>query len=161
MRMFARAALPALFLSGACAALAGSVEVSFVEPASFTDAGNTRWDEDANLQRLARHLQGLGSRLLPDNQVLKVRVLDVDLAGTVRNIVTGVRVLDGSSDFPKIHLAYTLATDGVAQSQGDEWVTDLDYAHHLRQRVGPEPLRYEKLMLDAWFKARFVDARGG
>lgn len=161
MRMLARAALPALLLSGACAALAGNVEVSFVEPASFTDAGNTRWDEDGNLQMLARHLQQLGQRLLPDNQVLKVLVLDVDLAGTVRNIVTGVHVLNGSSDFPKIHLTYTLEKDGVAQSQGDEWVTDLDYAHHLTQRVAPEPLRYEKLMLDAWFKSRFAAAHGG
>ena len=38
---------------------------------------------------------------------------------------------------------------------------DLDYAHHLSQRVAPEPLRYEKLMLDAWFKSRFAAARGG
>jgi len=157
MRLFARAALAAM-LAIPAGALAGTVEVSFVDPASFTDAGNTRWDDDANLRMLQRHLQGLG-RLLPDGQVLKVRVLDVDLAGAVRDIASGLRVLHGRADFPKVHLTYILETDGTVQSRGDEWVTDLDYTHHLRQRVAPEPLRYEKLMLDAWFKSHFVDGR--
>jgi len=43
-----------------------------------------RWDEVANLQATARHLKAIGQGSLPANQMLKVVVQDVDLAGTVR-----------------------------------------------------------------------------
>ena len=164
MRIRARTLLLSVLLTVACAAAAGTVEVSFVNPASYIDAGRAPWDKDANLQVLQRHLQSLGQRLLPANQVLKIELLDVDLAGDLQPRIRGedVRVLRGKADFPRIHLKYTLEADGVAHGSGTEWVTDLNYARGgLSTRHDADTLYYEKRMLDAWFKARFVDARGG
>jgi hypothetical protein len=164
MRIRARTLLLSFLLIVACAAAAGTVEVSFVNPASYIDAGGSPWDKDAKLQILQRHLQSLGQRLLPANQVLKVEVLDVDLAGNLQlNRIRGeeVRVLRGKADFPRIHLKYTLEADGMAQGSGTEWVVDLDYAHGVPSRYDTEPLYYEKRMLETWFKARFVDHRPG
>jgi hypothetical protein len=164
MQFRARTLLLSFLLPVTVATLAGTVEVSFVNGAIYTDAGSAKWDEEANLKALASHLQGLGQRLLPDNQVLKVEVLDVDLAGTVRPARHGagdVRVLRGAADYPRIHLKYKLEADGVAKGSGTEWVTDLDYAHSVPSWRDSEPLYYEKRMLDRWFKARFVDGRAG
>ena len=164
MRFRAQTLLVSILLPAAAAAMAGTVEVSFVTGAVYTDAGSTRWDEDANLKALASHLQGLGQRLLPANQALKVEVLDVDLAGTVHPARHGggdLRVLRGNTDYPRIQLKYTLETDGAAQRSGTEWITDMDYAHGVPRRRDSEPLYYEKRMLDRWFKDRFVDGRAG
>jgi hypothetical protein len=164
MRIRAQTLPLSLLLTVACAAAAGTVEVSFVNPASYIDAGGPQWDKDANLQLLQRHLQSLGPRLLPANQVLKVELLDVDLAGDLQPArIRGedVRVLKGKTDYPRIRLKYALEADGMAQGSGTEWVIDLDYAHGLPSWREAEPLYYEKRMLETWFKARFVDARGG
>jgi hypothetical protein len=164
MRFRTRTLLLSFLLPVTAATIAGTAEVSFVNGASYTDAGTTKWDEDANLQALARHLQGLGQRLLAANQVLKVEVLDVDLAGTVRPARHGaaeLRVLRGAADYPRIHLKYTLEADGVVQGSGTEWLTDLNYARGLAGRRDSESLYYEKRMLDRWFNARFVEGRAG
>ena len=162
MRNRARTLLLSLLLPLASAAMAGGVEVAFVNARSFTDAGNSNWEQDANLLVLARHLQDLGQRLLPANQVLKVKVLDVDLAGTVRTLGHGlgdVRFMQEAADYPRIHLKYSLEADGAVRASGEEWVIDLNYARSLRHRPDAEPLRYERLMLDQWFRARFVEGQ--
>lgn len=153
-----RTALTAVCLAlAATAAGAGTAQVSFVNATSFEDAGATSWEEQANLQALAMHLQGLAQRVLPAGQHLKVEVLDVDLAGTVRPSVRGssVRVLRGGADWPRIHLRYTLEADGKALARGDERLKDMDYARGLSSVRDSQSLYSEKRMLDAWFKARF------
>ena len=153
-----RTALTAVCLAlAATAAGAGTAHVSFVNAQSFEDAGYARWEEQANLQALSTHLQGLVQRTLPAGQHLKVEVLDVDLAGTVRPSVRGssVRVLRGGADWPRIHLRYTLEADGKPVASGDERIADLNYARGLSSARDSQPLYYEKRMLDAWFKTRF------
>jgi len=162
MRLHARILLASCLVAGASPALAGTVNVSFVNRQAYADAGTTTWDEDANLQALARHIQYLGQRYLPPNQVMKVEVLDVDLAGTVRSLIRrggDVRVVRGKADFPRLHLKYAIEVDGRPQRTGDEWLSDLTYTGGLSSSYRNEPLYYEKRMLDAWFKARFVENR--
>lgn len=139
-------------------ALAGTVEVGFAKAGSYIDAGQTTWEEQANLQTIARHLKAIGHRALPANHVLKVVVLDVDLAGTVRPFRGGpeVRVLHGGADFPRLHLQYTLEIEGKAARSGTEWLADLNYTRHLPGTRDSESLYYEKRMIDAWFKVRFL-----
>jgi hypothetical protein len=164
MRFRPRSVLLSILMPAASIAFAGTVEVSFVQPATYTDAGNTQWDEAANLKALAAHLQGLGQRLLPANQTLRVEVLDVDLAGSVRPAARGatqLRVVRGGADYPRIHLQYTLQADGAAPRSGKEWLTDLNYSRGVARRGESEPLYHEKHMLDEWFKARFADGRAG
>ena len=158
MRLHARTLLVSCLIAGASTAMAGTVEVSFVDRQSYSDAGTSRWDEDTNLQVLARYLQNLGQRYLPADQVLKIEVLDVDLAGTVRPSRQGgdVRVVRGKADFPRLHLKYAIEAGGKVQRTGDEWLSDLTYTGGLSSSYRDQPLYYEKRMIDAWFKARFV-----
>jgi hypothetical protein len=152
----------ALIAGAATAAAAGSVDVRFVNSSQYADAGNTVWEEEANLQTIDRHLKAIGQRWLPANHVLKVDVLDVDLAGAVRPFHGGpeVRVLRSGADFPRIHIQYTLEIDGKAARSGDEWLADMDYARGITGKRSSESLYYERRMLDAWFKARFLEGRG-
>jgi hypothetical protein len=150
------------FIAGAAlTATAGTVNVSFVNPTAYSDAGTYRDQENDNLQSLARYLQALGQQYLPPNQALKVEVLDVDLAGTVRPTRRGdeVRIVRGKADFPRMHLQYTLEADGKPVRSGNEWLNDLTYTGGLTTYRKSEPLYYEKHMLEAWFKARFVEQR--
>ena len=161
MRLCPRTLLFSSLVGAACAAMAGTVNVSFVNPTAYADAGTRQDEENGNLQSLARYLQALGQRYLPASQALKVEVLDVDLAGTVRPTRRGedVRIVRGRADFPRLHLQYTLEADGKPVRSGDEWLNDLTYTGGLSSYRKSEPLYYEKHMLEAWFKARFVEQR--
>ncbi len=143
--------------AAAAMASAGTVEVDFIAPTRYADAGNTLAEAQANRDTLTRYLQSLGERYLASGEALKVEVLDIDLAGTVRPRIRGdLRVTRGNADFPKIKLRYTLASaDKVARS-GEETVSDLNYLGHAADYAGSDPLRFEKRMLADWFKARFV-----
>jgi len=157
-------ALVAAFVAAAVStgAMAGEVKVSFAKQAGDADAGQSPWEEQATLEALAKHLRALGQRHLPGDHVLKVELLDVDLAGIVRpSRRTGVplRVVNGGADWPRIKLRYVLEAPGQAPLSGEESVTDMDYAHSLGASRASEPLHFEKQMLDSWFKARFVERR--
>ena len=145
-------------LVSASAASAGTVNVSFIEPTRFTDAGDSQWDERANVEALGKYIQGLG-QLLPPDQVLKVEVLDVDLAGTMttsRRDGAPLRVVRGRADIPRMHLRYTLEAPGQAARNGDEWITDLNYSRGIARYRASRPLFYETQLLQTWFKQRFV-----
>jgi Protein of unknown function (DUF3016) len=162
MRIPLRVLLFLLVAAALPAAVAGSVTVSFAKAGRFVDAGATPWEERANLDRLASHLQALGQRHLPQDQALKVEVLEVDLAGTLRpsrRAAGEVRIVRGRADWPSIGLRYTLEHDGKTLLSGEERLADLDYTHGIAAGRGSDPLHYEKHMLDAWFKARFVERR--
>jgi len=151
-----------LAAAAASSATAGVVEVSFIEPARFTDTGAMLWERQSNLNALAAYLQSLGQRLLPADQTLKIEVLDVDLAGDVRPFPRAgrvLRVVRGRADWPRIQLRYTLTADGKTLLSGEEKVADLNYMQGLDTSHGSEPLYYEKRMLEGWFKARLVERR--
>lgn len=158
---------PALFtllalFAAASVATAGTVNVRFVNSSRYADAGNTGWEEQANLQTLDRHLKAIGKRWLPANHVLNVDVWDVDLAGAVRPFhgAPEIRVLNGGADFPRIHLQYTLEVDGKETRRGDEWLTDLNYTRRITGQRDSGSLHYERRMIDDWFKARFLGTAG-
>jgi Protein of unknown function (DUF3016) len=158
MRATATAVL--LILAGiGLAHAAGTVNVSFVEPDKFVDAGNKRSDTPATLKALEQHFHALGQRYLADGQTLTVEVLDVDLAGSVRfgpGTGTEVRVYKGSADWPRIKLRYTLEAPGQEPRRGEELLKSLSYQQKTARYSDSDPFRYEKQMLDQWFKARFA-----
>jgi hypothetical protein len=150
-----------LLVCAAGAASAGTVDVQLINPARFSDAGNAVWEEQDNAQALARHLQALGQKWLPADHQLKVELLDVDLAGTVRHGGREpVRVARGGADFPRLHLRYTLQAPGQPTVSGEEHLADLDYTRRPGQRGASEVLFYEKRMLEAWFRQRFAASAG-
>lgn len=136
---------------------AGTVQVSFVEPDKYADAGRS-FDRPANLRTIEAHLQSLGQRYLADGQVLNIEVLDVDLAGELRpsrRSGSDVRVVRGGADWPRMALRYTLEGSGPPQ-RGEDRIADLSYQLRVSSYANREPLRYEKRMLDDWFKTRFA-----
>ena len=150
-----------LSLAAAGAAHAGTVTVSFTNsPSHRFAAGATPWEEQGNLQSLARHLESLGQRYLPAQQTLKIEVLDVDLAGEMRvgkrPSMRELRVAKGRADWPRITVRYTLESNGKVLRSAEETIADMDYTHHLSSSRGDEPLHHEKHMLDEWFRTRFA-----
>ena len=137
---------------------AGLVEVTFVEPRTYTDAGRTDAERQRTQDLIGAHLRGLGTQL-PDGQVLRVEVLDIDLAGELR---TGVahdrRILVGGTDAPRMHLRYTLQAAGRPLMTGEDRLADLNYLRSTpRPPVGE--LAHDRLLLERWFETRFAAPR--
>ena len=157
MRLTPLAAL--LLICTGAAWAGGTVSVSFIQPERFSDAGERSYDySPATLQKIEQHLQYLGQRHLADGQVLKIEVTDVDLAGELRPVPgrgDQVRIVRGKADWPRFKLRYLLEADGQPIKQGEETLANLDYTHVLPDIGSYEPMRYERLLLEAWFKARF------
>lgn len=76
-------------------AQAGTVEVNFVQPERYTDAGHGT-DAEAARKTLDQHLQALGLAGLPVEQRLKIDILDIDLAGETRPIAEPVQRCAGA-----------------------------------------------------------------
>jgi hypothetical protein len=137
---------------------AGVVEVNFVEPSKFSDAGPTPTDIDTTVRTLGDHLKRLG-RALPDGQTLHVDVLDVRLAGNVRlGPHRDVRVLRGGADWPQIRLRYTLVVDGRTLRAGEDRLADMDYLFMPLHNGEDGKLPYERRLLTAWFNGHFSPA---
>lgn len=136
---------------------AGRAEVQFVEPQKFVDAGPTAFDRERTLAILAEHVRQLGQQL-PDGQVLRVQVTDIDLAGTLQwRRAQEVRVVRGAADVPRLQLRWTLAEGARTLRSGEEDLTDLGYTFGRTLRDAADgSLPYEKRLLSDWFVARFV-----
>ena len=150
-------------LAGAAASAhaGGQVEVAFVNPPAYADAGLTPFQRSANLQVLGDYLKTRGSAQIATGQTLKIDVLDLVLAGSpARRIGAGdVRIARGGADWPRITLRYSLtAADGQLLQSGNEVVADLDYLRRARTGSASGPLPYEKRMLSDWLKTRFPAA---
>jgi hypothetical protein len=151
----------ALFLSASLPALAG-VTVNFVEPDTYTDLKQqefrvTAEDRDRILNDLRTHLEGLGAELEP-HQSVTVDVLDIDLAGqteTTSNRTEDQRVAREHTA-PSIKLRYVFEEGGQVIASAEETVTDQNYLNHPALRDDGDSLRYEKYMLDNWFRQRFI-----
>jgi hypothetical protein len=154
-------------ISGCLAATLGSahpaaiVNVSFIEPARFVDARDPPRDRDETLKLLSQHLQSLGQKYLTDDQTLKIEVLELDLAGHVKPLRRGgdVRVVRSGVDRPRIALRYVLEAGGQVVQRGEESVADLNFLGRIPNYGASDQLRYEKRLLDDWFRQRFVEQR--
>jgi hypothetical protein len=149
---FALAGLSAV-TSGA--AIGGTAEVRFIAPERFADLATNRSQEVETMNALGAYVQQLASAL-PADQVLRVDVLDVDLAGTMRPTRRGnVRVNNGLSDAPMIHLRYTLQAGGQVVRTGEDRLVDVDYTHTTGSWRATSQFYYEKRMLADWFARTF------
>jgi hypothetical protein len=139
-------------------AAADQVTVSFPNSDRYTDMDLEQLAPAATLSAFAAHLQKLGRRYLPPDRTLKIEVLDIDLAGSDEwwhRSPYRMRVLRSVS-WPHITLRYTLAQGETELLRGEESISDLNYLGHVSRYFGDDPLRYEKQMLDGWFRTRFA-----
>ena len=148
------------FLTGSASA---AVSVSFGDPDLFIDTSDRGSDPRDVVASLARHLRGLGDRYLAPSDDLRIRILNVDRAGTPQpNLPTGFRVMRGDSDFPCIELDFQFSSSGSIVQSGHERVCDRNYLRRPDLRYSPhDPLVYDKIMLDDWFRTRFGTRRAG
>jgi hypothetical protein len=140
------------------ASATGRVEVEYASPARFTDAGLGPIDLDRTQHALNQHFARLAHRL-PDGQVLRVQVRDIDLAGQVDMLSHDrLRVFGRPLDGPRLSLRYELRAGDRGRHAGDDEIADASY----RLRAGSAPqtgaLAYEKRLLDRWFTERVEPA---
>ena len=151
-----------LSLAATAASAAGTVNVTFVDPDNYYDAGTTKHDVPGNLKELELFIKDLGQRFLPAGHLVSISVLDIDLAGYVKPLVRQggleVRVARGAADWPKFKLRYTLEVNGTQTKSAEETVQDMNYGRHGQTYLYTtrDPLRYEKQMLEGWFRSRFT-----
>jgi hypothetical protein len=148
-----------LWAAAAAAHAGGVVNVTFVEPDKYYDSGNNQFDKPTNLKTIEAFLQDLGKRYLADGQVLDIEVLNVDLAGYSRPTRKGdLRIVRGGADWPSFQLRYKLSAGGQAVKQAEERVAEMNYTGKTATYAARDPLKYEKQMLDGWFRERFAPA---
>jgi Protein of unknown function (DUF3016) len=136
-------------LVGSAVQAAGTVSVSFVEPARFRDVRDAHLQSAANLATLRRHIEEAAAPYVANGQSLRVEVTEVDLAGEVVHggPAQPVRVMRGSADWPRIELRYMLEAPDRAPVAGRAQVQDMAYLHRAGGlRLGID-LPYERRML--------------
>ncbi len=147
----------ALAVSMLPAVAAGTVEVSWLQPERYSDAGRSVVDRERTMKSLGEYFTRLG-RQLPDGQTLKVEVLDVDLAGEIEpHGWNEVRILRGRADWPRMTVRYTLQAGGQTLKAGEARLADMNYfvfPHGLG--VHGTDLAYEKRMIGQWFGDNFA-----
>ncbi|WP_374580469.1 DUF3016 domain-containing protein [Pseudoduganella sp.] len=148
----------ALMLAAAGAASAGTVNVTYKDPDKFIDV--PFWDQDRTevLKEFSEHFARLGKQL-PANQQLNITVTEIDLAGRVeprRNSMRDLRVLRGGADWPTMQLNYSLEQDGKVIASGNSSLNNMMYLQGINPYREGDLLRYEKPMVDKWFKETFT-----
>jgi hypothetical protein len=153
----AASALACIVLAQLPAQAAGTVALQWVQPEQYSDIGRGAFDRERTIKSLTEIFQSLG-RELPDGQVLKIEVLDVDLAGELRPAAGNeVRVMRGRADWPQMRLHYTLSQGGQTLKEGDARLSDMNYLPGLLGRETFEGgMPYERHMVRHWFDETFA-----
>lgn len=159
-----RACLPALLTIAALAGMPGAasaaVTVRFTDPAAYAD-GNLGWspvDQRLTLDGLRRILKQLAAKRLAPGYDLEVEVLDLDLAGRIdplRSTSGELRIMRADT-WPSMRLGYTLRRGGHVVLRREETIRAQNYLLDPVAVRGSEPLRFEKAMLDNWFRTRLA-----
>lgn len=151
-------ALSALALAAGAASAA--VEVRFIEPDNYVDVRSNSRDREQVLGALDAHLRQLGDKQLPGKDLL-IEVTDIDLAGEVEprgRLMQEVRVLRNITR-PAMSLRYVVSEGGRELRRGEARLSDLGYLDRANRYFESDSIRYEKRMLDDWFKVEFAAAR--
>ncbi len=157
-KLIQHAILAAAFLAASAHASA-TATVTYVNPEKMTDVPRHQADLEFMEEDLREYLNTLSAKL-PAGQQLQVEILDIDLAGDVfpRVAIRDVRVYRGRADWPRMHLRYNIEQDGKVLSSGERRLSDPNYQMGF-SRQDNDMFRYEKQMLDDWFRKEILAAR--
>lgn len=162
MRGLASLIVAGLAVAVSAATARAGVAVTYVHPENFSDA-NLRggYGEKARapaLDGIRQHLERLGQRTLKPDQSLTIEVLDLDLAGRFEPWHANAYDVRYMRDitWPRMAVRYVLTQNGSTLAQGEETISDMSYLIDAGARLSSDSLRYEKTMLDDWFRKRFV-----
>jgi len=157
-----RLVIAGLVMLSAGSASAG-VTVAYSHPENFPDMPFSSTDRERVLSDLTEYLVSLGKRLPPD-QELRLQVLDLDLAGTIRHSFRGredIRVVRGGADWPRMVVRYELVSNGQVIASGEDKLSDMGYIDRINHYGDGDTLRYEKRMIDDWFTKKFAPRKPG
>lgn len=147
-------ALGLLALVGAAHA---DVQVKFVEPDKFSDIkDNNGFRQKEVLKDIEAHLMEQAGKYLPGRDV-RINVTDVNLAGEVEPFgrrVEWLRVMR-TVTLPSIAMNYEVLEGGKVVRQGEVNLRDMNYQDGFNSYSSGDTLRYEKRMIDRWFKDEF------
>ncbi|WP_448214201.1 DUF3016 domain-containing protein [Colwellia sp. MEBiC06753] len=149
----------ALLVSGMVNAAA--VEVEWSDPDSYRDIRPANESREGFKQRTFKDFEKIFAKLaakLPEDNTLKLKVTDVDLAGSVEfGRTQPIRVVR-TIDFPRIDFSYQLL-DGKQQVIASEEVSlkDMNFMSNNQARFKNQSLGYEELMLERWFDKTMKD----
>ena len=152
------AAMAAIGVLHGSARAEGKAEVQWIEPQNFRDAGFGSWERERTLRSLGEYIERLARRL-PDGQVLKLQVTDLDLAGEVWPRATHeLRIVRGGVDWPHMSMRYTLTGEGgKTLKSGQADLADMGYLFAGRSASNIDgDFAYEKRMLDRWFSEQIA-----
>jgi hypothetical protein len=135
-----------------------SLELKFLEPEKYRDAGEFDKDRERVREGLGAYLKTLVEKRLQAGQQLQVEVLDIDLAGELElssRFPDRLRVMR-SVTWPCIEFRYSLRSGDQVLRQATVSLRDMSYLDRINMHVDGDFLRYEKTMLDDWFRKEFV-----
>jgi len=161
--LIGKAACVAVLALGATGAASAGVTVNYVESDKFSDLPFSRWERDEVLRTLADHFTKLGKDL-PAGQDLTVEITDIDLAGREYPYRRGggdLRVLQGTADWPRMELSYTLSAGGQVIHTGKARLADMNYMSRPVRGFDTDSLRFEKRMVDEWFNKTILQKKPG
>jgi len=168
MKILSRLIISAVTLSLSSHVLAqAEVEIEWDKPDKYRDVRPSNESRkrfrEATFEHINEYMNEL-SLALPDNQKLLMRVSDLDLAGQVWPTshlglgygASDVRIVK-SIDIPRINFSYELLNEsGEVLQQAEVKLKDMSFLNRSHRFFKNESLRYEKSMLQRWFKQEFA-----
>ena len=154
-----------LTISGSVPITWAGVTVTFENPSQYTDFSlndsRTKAIQKRLTGELEKHFQSLSKSYLPLSQTLEITIHDIDMAGGYEPwrspFFMRTRIIRDIYR-PRIELSYVLRNlHGEIVKQAHEAVSDLNYLMTLDAAPywSDDTLRYEKAMLNGWFRKTF------
>jgi len=133
-------------------------EVSYRNPAAFTEMDRSPNERLDWLDVLSRYVAKRASRTLPDGERLLVTITDVQRAGRLEpwrsSRLSDVRIVRDITP-PRIDLTFQLVSaQGAVLKEGSRQLRDIDFLSHGIFHRG-EVLGHEKNLIDAWLRQDF------
>lgn len=142
-------------------AYAATSEVTWTDYEKYRDIdpgeGHRKHFRENTFYNFEKHFTKLASKL-PEGQVLKIEVTDIDLAGDTH--AAGISRLRIVKDiyFPRMKFSYQLLdANGSELKASKVELKDMSFMMSATLRYSNESLRYEKQMLDDWFFDTFAE----
>ena len=133
------------------------MQVNFVQPEKFSDIKDNHGFKRTDLLKdIEAHLVEQAGKRLPGKDV-RINVTDVDLAGEVEPFgrrMDWLRVMR-TVTLPYIAFNYEVRDGGKVVQQGNVELRDMNYQDGFNNYSSSDSLRYEKQMIDRWFKDEF------
>ncbi|NQY34487.1 MAG: DUF3016 domain-containing protein [Alteromonadaceae bacterium] len=149
-----------LLMCNSYTSIAAEVEVTWSNPEKYRDiraSSESRKHFRAKVFRnLEKHFTKLAAKL-PENQTLKIKVSDLDLAGdTLHGGISRIRIVK-EINYPRIKFSYQLLDkeNKTVLLAGDVNLKDMNFMQGASLRYKSDYLGYEKKMIDKWFFKSF------